>query len=70
MVAVRLARGWVGFDGDVHHPGDVVDVDAVTLARMEANGVVVSDDRSPAGWAGPTGDRPAPADLPVVDGSA
>ena len=55
MVAVRLARGWVGYGGMVHHPGDLVDVDAVTLARLEASGVVTpceSVDR----WAGPTGD--------------
>lgn len=40
MVAVRLARGWVGYGGAVHRAGDFVDVDAVTLARLEAAGVV------------------------------
>jgi hypothetical protein len=40
MVAVRLARGWVGYGGMVHRPGELVDVDAVTLARLEASGVV------------------------------
>jgi hypothetical protein len=40
MVAVRLARGWVGYGGSVHRAGDFVDVDAVTLAKLEACGVV------------------------------
>ena len=40
MVAVRLARGWVGYGGSVHRAGDLVDVDAITLARLEASGVV------------------------------
>jgi hypothetical protein len=40
MVAVRLARGWVGYGGSVHRAGDLVDVDAITLARLEACGVV------------------------------
>jgi hypothetical protein len=40
MVAVRLARGWVGYGGSVHRAGDLVDVDAVTLAKLEACGVV------------------------------
>jgi hypothetical protein len=40
MVAVRLARGWVGYSGSVHRAGELVDVDAITLARLEACGVV------------------------------
>jgi hypothetical protein len=40
MVAVRLARGWVGYGGSVHREGDFVDVDAITLAKLEACGVV------------------------------
>src|SRR5688572_3146235 len=40
MVAVRLARGWVGYGGSVHRAGDLVDVDAITLAKLEACGVV------------------------------
>jgi hypothetical protein len=40
MVAVRLARGWVGFGGSKHCAGELVDVDAVTLAKLEACGVV------------------------------
>jgi hypothetical protein len=66
MVAVRLARGWVGYGGLVHRPGDLVDVDAVTLAKLEASGVVTpsentdrpadKDDERTVAWAGPTGD--------------
>jgi hypothetical protein len=41
MVAVRLARGWVGYGGSVHRAGDFVDVDAITLAKLEACGVVI-----------------------------
>ena len=40
MVAVRLARGWVGYGGSVHRAGELVDVDAITLAKLEACGVV------------------------------
>ena len=40
MVAVRLARGWVGYSGSVHRAGELVDVDAITLAKLEACGVV------------------------------
>lgn len=55
MVAVRLARGWIGYGGLVHRAGDLVDVDAITLARLEASGVVTPSE-STDGWAGPTGD--------------
>jgi hypothetical protein len=40
MVAVRLARGWVGYGGSLHRAGELVDVDAITLAKLEACGVV------------------------------
>jgi hypothetical protein len=30
----------VGYGGSVHRAGDLVDVDAITLARLEACGVV------------------------------
>ena len=46
MVAVRLARGWVGYGGSVHRAGELVDVDAITLAKLEACGVVTP-------WEGP-----------------
>ncbi|GIJ49830.1 hypothetical protein Val02_67160 [Virgisporangium aliadipatigenens] len=56
MVAVRLARGWVGYGGVVHRAGETVDVDPVTLARLEASGVVTpnDDDERTVAWAGPT----------------
>ncbi len=51
MVYVRLARDWTDGTGASHHAGDMVDVDAVTLAELEATGVV-----TPSGeWVGPTG---------------
>jgi hypothetical protein len=55
-VHVRIARNWTDPTGLAHRAGDLVDVDAVTLAELEATGVVSSSDRGPvAGWAGPTG---------------
>lgn len=59
MVAVRLARGWIGYGGAVHRAGDLVDVDAVTLAKLEASGVVTpSEGAGTQQWAGPTGEEP------------
>jgi hypothetical protein len=59
MVAVRLARGWIGYGGVVHRAGELVDVDAVTLAKLEASGVVTpSESTGTQQWAGPTGDEP------------
>jgi hypothetical protein len=60
MVAVRLARGWIGYGGAVHRAGEFVDVDAVTLARLEASGVVTpsestGESTNERDWAGPTG---------------
>lgn len=37
---VRLAVAWTDPTGTVHKPGDVVDVDVVTLAEMEEQGVL------------------------------
>ena len=48
MVHVRLAKDWTDGSGSAHEAGDMVDVDAGTLAELEASGVV-------AAWPGPTG---------------
>ncbi|MDT5037384.1 MAG: hypothetical protein QOE03_2569 [Micromonosporaceae bacterium] len=58
MVYVRLAQGWTDGGGAAYDAGDMVDVDPVTLAELEADGVVASADRSDSGtdpWPGPTG---------------
>ncbi len=52
MVYVRLARDWTDSTGAPHHAGDMVDVDAVTLAELEATGVVAPNGGD---WVGPTG---------------
>lgn len=47
MVHVLLATEWTDYSGADHDPGELVDVDAVTLARLEAIGVVAEyDDES------------------------
>lgn len=48
MVHVRLAKDWTDGNGSAHEAGDMVDVDAATLAELEAAGIV-------AAWPGPTG---------------
>jgi hypothetical protein len=62
MVQVRLARTWTDAGGAAHGAGDLVDVDAITLARLEACGVVTPNESSDPQsdeptreWAGPTG---------------
>ena len=40
MVYVRLARDWTDHGGAMHGAGDLVDVDAITLAELEADGTV------------------------------
>ena len=67
MVAVRLARGWIGYGGAVHRAGDLVDVDPVTLAKLEASGVVTpSESAGTQQWAGPTGEEPPDDDRTVA----
>jgi hypothetical protein len=53
MVYVRLAKDWSDGDGTVHAAGTMVDVDAATLAELEADGTVAAsgDDED---WPGPT----------------
>ncbi|MGC5018162.1 hypothetical protein [Micromonospora sp. DT47] len=41
---VRLSAFWTDPDGTVRSPGEAVDVDAVTLARLEEQGMVENPD--------------------------
>jgi len=57
MVHVRLARNWTDLAGAAHHAGELVDVDAVTLAALEESGVVRAPDQdATVAWAGPPDD--------------
>ncbi|HEX5597494.1 MAG TPA: hypothetical protein VFX61_15985 [Micromonosporaceae bacterium] len=47
---VRLEKEWTDAAGKTYAAGDTVDVDAATLAELQASGIV-----SEANWAGPTG---------------
>jgi hypothetical protein len=62
MVNVRIDREWTDGDGAGHAAGDTVDIDAATLARLEADGVVTSKpgpgDRGNDPWPGETGTDP------------
>jgi hypothetical protein len=72
MVYVRLAQGWTDGGGAAHAPGDMVDVDAVTLAELEEDGVVATTDKvdgervrggvRAAAWPGLTTPRPDGSD--------
>jgi hypothetical protein len=54
-VYVRLAAAWTDPAGGVHGAGDLVDIDIVTLAELEEQGVV--DNGEPGAgspdWVGP-----------------
>ncbi len=51
---VRLSAEWADPAGSRHVAGDVVDIDVVTLARLEEQGVVENaDDNVEATWVGP-----------------
>ena len=52
MVYVRLAQEWTDPSGNKHDAGEMVDVDAATLATLEASGVVEEPE---GGWPAPTG---------------
>jgi hypothetical protein len=41
---VRLAQTWTDAGGAAHRAGELVDVDAITLAKLEASGVVTPVD--------------------------
>ncbi|MFU8872490.1 hypothetical protein [Micromonospora sp. SL4-19] len=55
MVFVRLESDWTDGDGVAHSAGDSVDVDAGTLASLQAEGIVSegSGGDETANWAGP-----------------
>lgn len=56
---VRLAVAWTDPFGVAYVPGDLVDIDAITLAELEEQGVVdnMGDPKS-EGWTGPTSPEP------------
>lgn len=56
MVAVRLEQDWTDGDGVTHPAGEMVEVDAATVAVMEAGGVITD-------WAGGYPDHVRPVDL-------
>jgi hypothetical protein len=53
MVFVRLEKDWTDGSGVEHAAGASVDVDAATLAQLQAKGVV-GDGAEAQGWVGPT----------------
>ncbi|MFU8849928.1 hypothetical protein ACNAW0_02900 [Micromonospora sp. SL1-18] len=58
MVYVKLERDWTDAAGVAHSAGESVDVDAATLAKLQAQGTVSEgsgDGEESANWAGPTG---------------
>jgi hypothetical protein len=57
MVYVQLAQDWTDDDGTTHSAGEMVDVDAGTLAELESAGIVASPSEGgdePVSWPGPT----------------
>jgi hypothetical protein len=64
MVYVQLDGDWTDGEGRNHSAGESIDVDAATLARLQAEGIVSeSGSGSGAGgahtdWLGPTGTQP------------
>jgi hypothetical protein len=63
MVYVRLEQGWTDDGGVNHAAGEMVDVDAGTLARLQAEGVVGEAGSGSGGgesteWVGPTSTTP------------
>ena len=51
---VRLAAPWVDAAGMPHRRGEVVDIDAITLAQLEEAGIVTDPSKDQADWIGPT----------------
>ena len=55
---VHLAKDWTDPTGTDHTAGDTVEVDAVTLAELEATGVVASAAEPQPGPQTPLGEEP------------
>ncbi|WP_410811013.1 hypothetical protein [Micromonospora sp. 067-2] len=60
MVYVKLESDWTDGNGVNHSAGESVDVDAATLANLQAEGIVSEqshgkgkDGKGPDQWAGP-----------------
>ncbi|SNT52541.1 hypothetical protein SAMN05421812_108147 [Asanoa hainanensis] len=53
MVHARLEKDWTDPAGVAHAAGASVDVDAATLADLQAKGIVAGDVEA-QGWIGPT----------------
>ncbi|MFI6757860.1 hypothetical protein ACIBF5_01765 [Micromonospora sp. NPDC050417] len=64
MVYVQLVQGWTDEEGVNHAAGEMVDVDAATLARLQAEGIVGEEGGGSGGggdhkeWVGPTSTNP------------
>ncbi|MFY1672309.1 hypothetical protein ACN27G_20470 [Plantactinospora sp. WMMB334] len=58
MVYVRLEKEWTDADGVGHSSGDMVDVDAATLAKLQAAGVVGGEGGDGKGGGGETTNWP------------
>jgi|HigsolmetaAR206D_1030411.scaffolds.fasta_scaffold01252_8 hypothetical protein len=54
MVYVRLEKEWTDGDGVGHSAGDMIDVDAATLAKLQAAGIVAGEGVEPGAKGGPT----------------
>jgi hypothetical protein len=63
---VRLALAWIDPFGVVHGAGEHVDIDAVTLAELEEQGVVETMTDPTTEWNGPSGTEPTAKD-PTTD---
>ncbi|WBB95113.1 MULTISPECIES: hypothetical protein [unclassified Solwaraspora] len=51
MVYVKLEQDWTDPSGASHGAGEMIDLDAGTLAKLQEEGVVAEE------WIGPTGEK-------------
>ncbi|MEV0154627.1 hypothetical protein AB0H57_12915 [Micromonospora sp. NPDC050686] len=64
MVYVKLENDWTDADGINHSAGESIDVDAATLASLQAQGIVSEGPKGGGskdgtdGWIGPTSTKP------------